>query len=158
MSEETYRFMLRIPTSLRDSLLAVKGGRSLNREIEVRLQHSFDITVPDITEGEKVTAKRVGDAYRVRPTDYLVHEEALGEAGSVTRSGDSGGSLNEALVTPPVSPSVSHVIEDIDLDSTVVSAVMDSPNGPAKIVKRPRTKPCVHRISPEAFCARCDLT
>lgn len=172
VAEETYRFMLRIPASLRDRLLAVKGGRSLNREIEVRLLLSFDITVPDITEEEKEAAKRIGDSYRVRPTDYLVREGELGERKGL-REGNAGAPNTAPVVeaAPSRSPSASQEVQGGEVSEplkdeqagnqfvarTGEESPRTTPSG-SLTSKRPRTKHCEHRISPEAFCVRCDLS
>lgn len=41
----------------------------------------------------------------------------------------------------------------VDVDGL---AVLPTSRGRTAVVKKPRTKPCVHRISPEAFCKLCD--
>ena len=58
MDEGTYRFLLRMPTGLRDSLrsTAEASGRSLNAEIVARLEGSLAPPVTGSHRGARVTA------------------------------------------------------------------------------------------------------
>jgi hypothetical protein len=115
--------MLRIPVSLRDRLLAVKGGRSLNREIEVRLERSFDI----------------------RPGSLI----SPYSAGALAERADE-----ETKELGRTSTRVDHVLGSPR--GSKASGIGSGSSARSASASKPRTKPCVHRISVEAFCKVCD--
>lgn len=100
MSDETYRFLLRMPAALRDSLResAASSGRSLNGEIVARLEGGFE---PSRSAGTRVSALVAAATLSVSVLGAAAVGSAVGVGTVVALHGSKAPAASSTLAPGP---------------------------------------------------------